>query len=167
MYFSDTATSLMRVEARPNLGRQISHNTALSNSLREGLVVRTAPLENFEMTLFIYVYTIQETVKAEAPAMPNASAMSSTGSYSPYLVGDKVLVAFLHGDATRTIVVAKIHDLTGISEYMLQPGNPVPPMLSKTPSGETVRPSPPTLNVEAFQEGGYLTYTAYPMFLID
>ena len=166
MFIQDTATSLMRAEARPSLGQQMAYNTTQSNKLYEAKVVKVTVAENFESTVFVYVYNTKETYLAFAGGYDNASAVSSTGSYRPYFVGDKVLVSFLYGDASKPVIMQRIYERAGAAENMLEAGNPVPVKNKVVDSGALVKPNPLSVEPAALNQGGFLSIDVYPMLLI-
>jgi hypothetical protein len=166
MFIQDTATSLMRVEARPTLGQQIAYNTTQSNKLYEAQVVKVTVAENFESTVFVYVYNTKETYLAFGGGYHNASSVSSTGSYRPYFVGDKVLVSFLYGDAGKPVIMQRVYEQAGAGENMLEAGNPVPTKNKVVGSGQAVKPNPLSVEPAALAQGGFLAVDVYPMLLI-
>lgn len=165
MYSSDTATSLMRSEARPGLNQQFNYNTAYNNSLSEAVVVKVGPLENFECSIIVYIHSVRETFKLEAGLGIGASAETSTGNYAPFFVGDKVLVSFVNGDSSRPTLIGRLYDQSGLSERLMQPGAPVPVVGAVTPSGVKVRPNPLATRTESSKDGGFVNLTVYPMLL--
>lgn len=166
MFIQDTATSLMRVEARPSLGQQMAYNTTQSNKLYEAKVVKVTVAENFESTVFVYVYNTKETYLTFAGGYDNASSASSTGSYRPYFVGDKVLVSFLYGDASKPVIMQRMYERAGAAENMLEAGNPPPIKNKVVASGASVKPNPLSIEPSALAQGGFLSIDVYPMLLI-
>lgn len=166
MFIQDTATSLMRVEARPALGQQMAYNTTQSNKIYEAQVVKVTVAENFESTVFVHVYNLKETYLAHGGAYPNASSISSTGSYRPYFVGDKVLVAFLYGDSSYPTIMQRIYERAAAGENMLEAGNPVPSKNKQVSSGQKVKPNLLSAEPGALAQGGFLSLDIYPMLLI-
>lgn len=156
----------MRVEARPTLGQQIAYNTTQSNKLYEAQVVKVTVAENFESTVFVYVFNTKETYLAYGGAYSNASSISSTGSYRPYFVGDKVLVSFLYGDASKPVIMNRVYEQAGSAENMLEAGNPVPTKNKIVGSGQSVKPNPLSVEPAALTQGGFLAVDVYPMLLI-
>lgn len=166
MFIQDTATSLMRVENRPSLGQQIAYNTTQANKLYEALVIKATVAENFESSVFVYVYNTKETYLANGGAYFNASSVSSTGSYRPYFAGDKVLVSFLYGDSSKPVIVQRLYERAGASENMLEEGNPPPVKGKVVTSGQVVKPNPLSTEIGALRQGGFLSVDVYPMLLI-
>lgn len=166
MFIQDTATSLMRVEARPGLGQQIAYNSTQTNKLYEAKVVKVTVAENFESSVFVYVYNTKETYLAFGGGYHNASSVTSTGSYRPYFVGDKVLVSFLYGDSGKPVIMQRLYEQAGAAENMLEAGNPVPTKNKVTTSGQVVQPNPLSVEPAALRQGGFLSIDVYPMLLI-
>lgn len=166
MFIQDTATSIMRVEARPSLPQQIAYNSTQTNKIYEAIVVKVTVAENFESTVFVYVFNTKETYLANAGGYHNASSVSSTGSYRPYFVGDKVLVAFLYGDPSKPTIIQRVYERAGSAENMLEAGNPVPTKNKVVGSGESVKPNPLSVDPGALRQGGFLSMDVYPMLLI-
>lgn len=166
MQFSDTATALLRSESRPSINQQWGYNATSNNSLKEGIVVKVGTLENFESSLLVYIYSTKETFKVEGGLANGASAATTTGQFRPYFVGDRVLVSYLNGDPSRPTITGRAYDQNGISEYLLQPGNPIPKLGDKTATGTTVRPNPLAVTPEATRQAGFITLDVHPILVI-
>lgn len=162
----DTAARLGNVNTRPSPGQQFSHYQALSNSIRDGIVVRVGVFENYECTLYVFVYGLNEVYKVEATQSVGASASTGTGSWSPYFVGDKVLLCFVAGDPSRPSLIGRVYDIRASSEYILTEGVRVPKQGGVTPSGDVVRSSPLSINPEHLKDGAMVSLQTYPMLVI-
>jgi hypothetical protein len=98
---------------------------------------------------------------------PNASSLTGTGNHSPYFVGDKVYVSFLYGDASRPVIVGRIHEQEGLAESLALEGSPVLPVGTRLESGRTVRPGPLASRPEGLNSLGLVSIETKPMLLIS
>lgn len=136
--FSDTATSIGRAESRPAPNQLVSTYDYKDNRLFEGIVVGVGPLQNLEYTCIVRVVGLNETFKVEVSMGNSVSSSTSTGEFTPYFKGDRVLCRFLNGQQRMTIV-SRINNTTGLSEYLQDTLNfPVHGQLNK--SGERMEP---------------------------
>lgn len=159
--FNDTASYISNVYARPSVGQQTALLNEKDNRLFEGIVVGIGPLENLENTILVRVMGINETFKVEASMGNAVSASTSTGEFTPYFKGDRVLCCFLNGQQRMTIV-ARINNTNGVSEYIQQDGFPVPSNGELNPSGERMQPNPLTVTPETASDSYFSSIKVYP-----
>ena len=164
---ADTATRLSNANQRPGFGQAYDYYGKGNDTIYEAVVVRIGMFENFECSLYISVRGINELIKCPAPTAPNASASTCTGTWTPYFVGDEVLVTFLYGDTSRPIIIGRCHGTNGTAEFMYSnQGLPIPRRGDTTPSGQVVRPSPLVLDPANVAYAGMVSVTTSPMILI-
>lgn len=115
--FTDTATSIGRAENRPSPNQLVTNYDYKDNRIFEGIVVGVGPLQNLEYTCLVRVIGINETFKVEMSIGNSVSSSTSTGEFTPYFKGDRVLCRFLNGQQRMTII-GRINNTTGLSQYL-------------------------------------------------
>lgn len=157
---SDTATSISRAGVRPSPNQSFGYVKTLNNQLHEGKVVKIGPAHAYESTLVVYIFGTRETVKVNAAAYNNAS-QNGLGTYTPYLLGDHVLIQFLGGDVNKPIVIGRINKTNGLSMEVIEGPEPLiegdivgPEPFTLDPYGRIVNPSPASVLKEAAKWGG-------------
>lgn len=145
---SDTATSISRAGVRPSPNQTFGYVKTLNNSLHEGKVVKVGPAHAFESTLVVYIFGTRETVKVNAATYPNAS-QNGLGTYTPYLLGDHVLISFLGGDVNKPTIIGRVNKTNGLSSEVIEGPEPLvegdivgPQPFTLSPGGQVVNPSP-------------------------
>ena len=166
MNYTDTATHLMRAETRFSPAQFHKANDVQVNKLYEGEIIKVTIAETFESSVFVYVYNLKDTYIASAGVYSSASSATSTGSHRPFFKGDKVLVQFISGDASRPIIVNRMFTRAGCIENMLETGNPLPEKNKVTKSGQVIQPNVLASEPEAFKNAGLLSVDVHPLLLI-
>ena len=135
---SDTASSIFRSGVRPSPNQSFGYVKTLNNQLHEGKVVKIGPAHAYESTLVVYIYGTRETVKVNASTYTSVS-QNGLGSYTPFLLGDHVLIQFLGGDVNKPTIIGRINKTNGLSSEVIDgPASLI--------EGDIVGPEPFTLS---------------------